>query len=49
MSFEYLIDPANGPQWKGQLPGKPAPYVLRKRRGRARDALHRPLHRAALR
>ena len=33
MSFEYLIDPANGPQWKGQLPGKPAPYVLRKGEG----------------
>ena len=33
MSFEYLIDPANGPQWKGRLPGKPAPYVLRKGEG----------------
>ena len=33
MSFEYLIDPANGPQWKGQLPGKPVPYVLRKGEG----------------
>jgi quercetin 2,3-dioxygenase len=33
MSFEYLIDPANGPQWKGRLPGKPAPYVLRRGEG----------------
>src|SRR3954465_5942800 len=33
MSFEYLIDPANGPQWKGVLPGKPQPYVLRKGEG----------------
>jgi hypothetical protein len=30
MSFEYLIDPATGPQWTGLLPGKPQPYVLRK-------------------
>src|SRR3954465_15590972 len=30
MSFEYLIDPAQGPQWKGVLPGKPKPYVLRR-------------------
>ncbi|CAB4926609.1 quercetin 2,3-dioxygenase [Klenkia terrae] len=33
MSFEYLIDPANGPQWQGQLPGKPEPYVLRRGEG----------------
>ena len=33
MSFEYLIDPAKGPQWKGLLPGKPAPYVLRRGEG----------------
>ena len=33
MSFEYLIDPAKGPQWKGVLPGKPAPYVLRSGEG----------------
>src|SRR4051812_24530246 len=33
MSFEYLIDPAAGPQWKGVLPGKPQPYVLRKGEG----------------
>ena len=33
MSFEYLIDPANGPQWQGVLPGKPQPYVLRKGEG----------------
>ena len=25
MSFEYLIDPATGPQWQGVLPGKPQP------------------------
>lgn len=33
MTFEYLIDPATGPRWKGQLPGKPAPYVLRRGEG----------------
>lgn len=33
MSFEYLIDPSKGPQWKGVLPGKPAPYVLRRGEG----------------
>ena len=33
MSFEYLIDPAKGPQWKGVLPGKPQPYVLRRGEG----------------
>jgi quercetin 2,3-dioxygenase len=33
MSFEYLIDPAAGPQWRGVLPGKPQPYVLRKGQG----------------
>jgi hypothetical protein len=27
MSFEYLIDPAKGPQRKGVLPGKPRPFV----------------------
>ena len=33
MSFEYLIDPAAGPQWRGVLPGKPQPYVLRRGEG----------------
>jgi quercetin 2,3-dioxygenase len=33
MSFEYLIDPANGPQWKNLLPGKPVPYVLKRGEG----------------
>jgi quercetin 2,3-dioxygenase len=33
MSFEYLIDPAKGPQWQGALPGKPLPYVLRRGEG----------------
>ena len=33
MSFEFLIDPQHGPQWKGVLPGKPVPYVLRKGAG----------------
>jgi quercetin 2,3-dioxygenase len=33
VSFEYLIDPEKGPQWKGVLPGKPQPYVLRKGEG----------------
>ena len=30
MSFEYLIKPDQGPRWQGVLPGRPAPYVLRK-------------------
>ena len=33
VSFEYLIDPAAGPRWKGVLPGKPQPYVLRRGEG----------------
>src|SRR3712207_9237314 len=33
MSFEYLIDPATGPQWTGVLHGKPQPYVLRRGEG----------------
>jgi quercetin 2,3-dioxygenase len=33
MSFEYLIDPAAGPRWKGALPGRPVPYVLRRGEG----------------
>jgi quercetin 2,3-dioxygenase len=33
MSFEYLIDPATGPQWRGVLPGRPQPYVLRRGEG----------------
>ncbi|MGY1829190.1 quercetin 2,3-dioxygenase [Geodermatophilus sp. SYSU D01180] len=33
MSFEYLIDPEKGPQWKGLLPGKPVPYVLKRGEG----------------
>jgi quercetin 2,3-dioxygenase len=33
MSFEYLIDPAEGPQCQGVLPGKPQPYVLRRGEG----------------
>ncbi|MFW3168730.1 quercetin 2,3-dioxygenase [Geodermatophilus sp. CPCC 206100] len=33
MSFEYLVDPARGPQWAGVLPGRPVPYVLRRGEG----------------
>jgi quercetin 2,3-dioxygenase len=33
MSFEYLIDPAAGPRWRGALPGRPVPYVLRRGEG----------------
>src|SRR3954452_13368042 len=33
MSFEYLVDPTHGPQWKRVLPGKPVPYVLRRGEG----------------
>lgn len=33
MSFEYLIDPEQGPRWTGLLPGTPAPYVLRRGEG----------------
>jgi quercetin 2,3-dioxygenase len=29
MTFEYLRDPAGRPQWKGLLPGAPAPFFLR--------------------
>ena len=33
MSFEYLLDPEKGPRWKGVLPGRPEPYVLRRGEG----------------
>ena len=33
MSFEYLINPEQGPQWKDLLPGRPVPYVLRRGEG----------------
>ena len=33
MSFEYLIDPGTGPGWQHLLPGRPAPYVLRRGEG----------------
>jgi quercetin dioxygenase-like cupin family protein len=33
MSFEHLIDPARGPRWRGALPGRPVPYVLRRGEG----------------
>ena len=33
MSFEYLIDPANGPQWKGLLPGAPEAFFLKRGEG----------------
>ena len=33
MSFEYLVNPDQGPQWKGTLPGRPEPYVLRRGEG----------------
>jgi len=33
VSFEYLIDPANGPRWRSLLPGKPQPYVLQRGEG----------------
>ena len=33
MSFEYLINPEHGPQWKDLLPGRPVPYVLRRGEG----------------
>jgi quercetin 2,3-dioxygenase len=28
MTFEYLIDPAQGPRWKGLLPGSPDAFFL---------------------
>jgi quercetin 2,3-dioxygenase len=28
MSFEYLADPAAGPNWTGLLPGRPEAYFL---------------------
>ncbi|MFG1922312.1 quercetin 2,3-dioxygenase [Cryptosporangium sp. NPDC048952] len=33
MTFEYLADPSGTPAWKGTLPGKPEPYVLRRGEG----------------
>ncbi len=33
MSFEYLADPAQGPQWRGLLPGHPAPCFLQNGEG----------------
>jgi quercetin 2,3-dioxygenase len=33
VSFEYLINPEQGPQWKDLLPGRPVPYVLRRGEG----------------
>jgi quercetin 2,3-dioxygenase len=33
MTFEYLIDPENGPQWKDVLPGGPEPFFLKKGEG----------------
>jgi len=33
MTFEYLIKPEQGPQWRGVLPGRPEPYVLHKGEG----------------
>ena len=29
MTFEYLTDPARGPQWQGLLPGRPEAFFLR--------------------
>jgi quercetin 2,3-dioxygenase len=33
MSFEYLVDPEKGPQWKGLLPGAPEPFFLTRGEG----------------
>jgi quercetin 2,3-dioxygenase len=33
MSFEYLIDPEKGPQWKGLLPGRPEAFFLKRGEG----------------
>ena len=33
MSFEYLIDPEKGPQWKGVLPGSPEAFFLKRGEG----------------
>jgi len=30
MTFEYLTDPAHGPQWQGLLPGTPEAFFLRR-------------------
>jgi hypothetical protein len=30
MTFEYLVDPANGPRWKGLLPGTADAFFLRR-------------------
>ena len=33
MTFEYLIDPAQGPRWKGLLPGSPDAFFLSRGEG----------------
>ena len=33
MTFEYLTDPARGPQWRGLLPGAPEAFFLRRGEG----------------
>jgi len=33
MSFEYLIDPDAGPQWRDALPGSPEPFFLARGEG----------------
>lgn len=33
MSFEYLVDPENGPRWKGVLPGAPEAFFLTRGEG----------------
>jgi hypothetical protein len=33
MTFEYLTDPARGPQWQGLLPGAPEAFFLRRGEG----------------
>ncbi len=33
MSFEYLTDPEQGPQWRGLLPGAPEPFFLQRGEG----------------
>jgi quercetin 2,3-dioxygenase len=33
MSFEHLVDPEQGPRWRGVLPGAPEPFFLQRGEG----------------
>jgi quercetin 2,3-dioxygenase len=49
MSFEYLIDPEKGPQWKGVLPGSPEAFFLKRGEGEHAKLFGDAFHGAAVR